>query len=87
MLLSSPLAPLEPVVLAEVLAQAGVPAGVYNVVQGEGQTGALLSGHQVPHEEFSIPYFIPSSSRVSISSLSLEAYPLEAKLWLPVLLG
>ena len=48
MLLSSPLAPLEPVVLAEVLAQAGVPAGVYNVVQGEGQTGALLSAHQVP---------------------------------------
>ena len=29
----SPLAPLEPVVLGEVLAQAGVPAGVYNVVQ------------------------------------------------------
>ena len=29
----SPLAPLEPVVLGEVLALAGVPSGVYNVVQ------------------------------------------------------
>lgn len=85
MLLSSPLAPLEPVVLAEVLAQAGVPAGVYNVVQGEGQTGALLSGHQVPQSsQLSV---LPSSSRVLISSLSREAYPLEAKLWLLVLLG
>ena len=85
MLLSSPLAPLEPVVLAEVLAQAGVPAGVYNVVQGEGQTGALLSGNQVPQP--SLISYQPSSSRIWISSLSPEAYPLEAKLWLPVLLG
>lgn len=44
---SSPLAPLAPVVLGEVLALAGVPAGVYNVVQGEGETGALLTQHQV----------------------------------------
>merc|ERR1711892_1199927 len=41
----SPLAPLAAVVLGEVLQQAGVPDGVYNVVQGEGETGALLSGH------------------------------------------
>jgi len=42
----SPLAPLAAVVLGEVLALAGVPAGVYNVVQGEGETGALLASHQ-----------------------------------------
>ena len=41
----SPLAPLAAVVLGEVLQHAGVPDGVYNVVQGEGQTGALLSSH------------------------------------------
>jgi len=41
----SPLAPLAPVVLGEVLQQAGVPDGVYNVVQGEGETGALLTSH------------------------------------------
>jgi len=41
----SPLAPLAAVVLGEVLQQAGVPDGVYNVVQGEGETGALLTNH------------------------------------------
>lgn len=41
----SQLAPLAAVVLGEVLKQAGVPDGVYNVVQGEGETGALLTNH------------------------------------------
>ena len=41
----SPLAPLAPVVLGEVLQAAGVPDGVYNVVQGEGETGAALANH------------------------------------------
>ena len=41
----SPLAPLAAVVLGEVLQLAGLPDGVYNVVQGEGETGALLSSH------------------------------------------
>merc|ERR1712142_1000861 len=41
----SPLAPLAAVVLGEVLQQAGVPDGVYNVIQGEGETGALLSNN------------------------------------------
>ena len=43
----SQLAPLAALVLGEVLAHAGVPAGVYSVVQGEGETGALLASHQV----------------------------------------
>jgi len=42
----SPLAPLAAVVLGEVLKEAGVPDGVYNVVQGEADTGALLTSHQ-----------------------------------------
>merc|ERR1712012_120667 len=41
----SPLAPLAAVVLGEVLQLAGVPDGVYNVVQGEGATGAILTQH------------------------------------------
>ncbi|XP_063614530.1 4-trimethylaminobutyraldehyde dehydrogenase-like [Penaeus indicus] len=37
--------PVTAVTLGEVLADAGVPDGVYNVVQGEGQTGAYLCEH------------------------------------------
>jgi len=59
----SPLAPLEPVVLAEILAEAGVPDGVYNVVQGEGQTGALLSGHQ-DLDKLSFTGSVPTGSKI-----------------------
>ena len=31
--------------LGEILIEAGVPKGVYNVVQGFGETGAMLSRH------------------------------------------
>jgi len=41
----SPLTPVTAVTLGEALAAAGVPAGVYGVVQGEGETGHLLSSH------------------------------------------
>lgn len=41
----SPLAPLAALVLAQILKEAGLPDGVYNVIQGEGETGALLSSH------------------------------------------
>jgi len=41
----SPLAPMAALVMGEVLQLAGVPDGVYNVVQGEGETGALLTSH------------------------------------------
>ncbi|XP_018007125.1 4-trimethylaminobutyraldehyde dehydrogenase A [Hyalella azteca] len=37
--------PVTAVTLAEVLRDAGVPDGVYNVVQGEGETGGLLARH------------------------------------------
>lgn len=41
----SPLTPLNVVLMAELFKEAGVPKGVLNIVQGEGQTGAELSNH------------------------------------------
>ena len=29
----------------QILKESGVPDGVYNVIQGEGETGSLLTGH------------------------------------------
>ncbi|EME41351.1 hypothetical protein DOTSEDRAFT_73688 [Dothistroma septosporum NZE10] len=37
--------PLHALKLAEVYTEAGVPAGVFNVVQGTGEVGAMLTGH------------------------------------------
>ncbi len=39
------LTPLTALKLAEVMTECGVPAGVFNVVQGDGRTGRLLSRH------------------------------------------
>ncbi|MNF56018.1 3-succinoylsemialdehyde-pyridine dehydrogenase [compost metagenome] len=42
----SEVAPLSAVLLAEILHEAGVPPGVFNLVQGDGEvTGAALAGH------------------------------------------
>ncbi|XP_028832341.1 LOW QUALITY PROTEIN: aldehyde dehydrogenase family 9 member A1-B-like [Denticeps clupeoides] len=41
----SPVTPVTAVLLAEIYAQAGAPEGLYNVVQGGHQTGALLCRH------------------------------------------
>jgi betaine-aldehyde dehydrogenase len=41
----SEVTPLSALKLAEILIEAGVPAGVYNVVQGAGDIGAALVGH------------------------------------------
>ena len=42
----SEIAPLNAIIVAEVLEAAGVPAGVFNLVQGDGPTvGAAMSGH------------------------------------------
>nr|XP_053636534.1 4-trimethylaminobutyraldehyde dehydrogenase A-like [Cherax quadricarinatus] len=37
--------PVTAVTLGEILTEAGVPDGVFNVIQGEGETGAKLCGH------------------------------------------
>ena len=41
----SELTPLSALKLAEILKEAGAPDGLFNVVQGAGETGALLAGH------------------------------------------
>lgn len=41
----SELTPVTALKLAEIYLEAGVPPGVFNVLQGRGQTGALLAGH------------------------------------------
>jgi betaine-aldehyde dehydrogenase len=37
--------PLGAIKLAEIFTEAGIPAGVFNVIQGDGKVGAYLSGH------------------------------------------
>ncbi|KAE9554572.1 hypothetical protein FO519_002211 [Halicephalobus sp. NKZ332] len=41
----SPFAPGSPVLLGEILTAAGLPEGVYNVVQGEAETGTAICEH------------------------------------------
>ncbi|XP_066548632.1 4-trimethylaminobutyraldehyde dehydrogenase A [Amia ocellicauda] len=41
----SPMTPVTAVMLAEIYAQAGVPEGLFNVVQGGAETGSLLCQH------------------------------------------
>lgn len=41
----SEVTPLTALKLAEIYTEAGVPAGVFNVIQGDGEVGALLTSH------------------------------------------
>lgn len=43
----SPMSPVSAVILAEILKEAGVPDGLFNVVQGGAETGTLLCHHPV----------------------------------------
>lgn len=41
----SPMTPVTAVILAEIYKEAGVPDGLFNVVQGAAETGTLLCHH------------------------------------------
>lgn len=41
----SPMTPVTAVILAEIYKEAGVPDGLFNVVQGAAETGSLLCHH------------------------------------------
>ena len=73
----SPLAPLAAVVLGEVLSLAGVPTGVYGVVQGEGETGALLTQHQ-GLDKLSFTGSVPTGSKImAAGAIGLKNVTLE----------
>lgn len=59
----SELTPLTAHVLAEVYAEAGVPPGVFNVVQGRGETGAALAQHP-DVAKVSLTGSVPTGKRV-----------------------
>ena len=59
----SELTPLTANVLAEVYAEAGLPPGVFNVVQGRGETGAALAEHP-DVAKVSLTGSVPTGKRV-----------------------
>ena len=73
----SPLAPLAAVVLGEVLKDAGLPDGVYNVVQGEAEAGSLLSNHP-ELDKLSFTGSVPTGTKImeagakTIKNVTLE---------------
>lgn len=59
----SPMTPVTAVVLAEIYAEAGVPDGLFSVVQGGADTGTLLCQH--PHvSKVSFTGSVPTGKKV-----------------------
>ncbi|XP_069793869.1 4-trimethylaminobutyraldehyde dehydrogenase A [Narcine bancroftii] len=73
----SPLTPLTAVMLAEIYSQAGVPNGLFNVVQGAEETGSLLCRHKGV-AKISFTGSVPTGSKImetaaeSIKHVTLE---------------
>lgn len=65
----SEVTPLTAFKLAEIYTEAGVPAGVFNVVQGLGDVGAMLSAHPVI-EKISFTGSVPTGKKVMASAAS-----------------
>lgn len=63
----SELTPMTAVKLAEIYLEAGVPPGVFNVLQGRGTTGALLAAHPGV-AKVSVTGSIPTGKRVMASA-------------------
>jgi len=55
--------PLTTLILAEILTEAGLPAGVFNVVQGLGDVGAHLAGHP-GIDKISLTGSVPTGAKV-----------------------
>ncbi|XP_076036755.1 4-trimethylaminobutyraldehyde dehydrogenase A-like [Oratosquilla oratoria] len=69
--------PVTAVTLAEVLSSAGVPEGVFNVVQGEGEAGAALC-HEPDVSKLSFTGSVPTGIKVMASGAeSLKTVTLE----------
>ena len=65
----SEVTPLTVLKLAEIYTEAGVPNGVFNVVQGLGEVGAMLSEHPVI-EKISFTGSVPTGKKVMASAAS-----------------
>lgn len=65
----SEITPLSAFKLAEIYTEAGVPAGVFNVVQGLGEVGALLSAHPAI-EKISFTGSVPTGKKVMATAAS-----------------
>ncbi|WP_269913372.1 betaine-aldehyde dehydrogenase [Acinetobacter sp. HY1485] len=65
----SEVTPLTALKLAEIYTEAGVPNGVFNVVQGLGEVGAMLSEHPVI-EKISFTGSVPTGKKVMASAAS-----------------
>ncbi|MCX7276056.1 MAG: betaine-aldehyde dehydrogenase [Burkholderiales bacterium] len=63
----SELTPMTAVKLAEIYLEAGVPPGVFNVLQGRGTTGALLAAHP-DVAKVSVTGSVPTGKRVMASA-------------------
>ncbi|MBN3313126.1 A9A1A dehydrogenase, partial [Atractosteus spatula] len=67
----SPMTPITAVVLAEIYAQAGVPEGLFNVVQGGAETGTLLC-HHPGVAKVSFTGSVPTGKKASIMEMSAK---------------
>lgn len=63
----SELTPLATLKVAEILAEAGAPPGLFNVVQGGGEVGAALATHQLT-QKVSLTGSVPTGSKVYASA-------------------
>lgn len=69
--------PLSALLLAECLEEAGLPAGLYNVLQGRGETGAMLTTHEGV-DKVSLTGSVPTGKRIMESAAgSLKHVTLE----------
>ena len=69
----SPLSPLTAVMLGQVLAEAGLPPGVFGVVQGAGETGALMTKHP-GFAKFSFTGSVPTGTKIMQAGQSIFCF-------------
>ena len=55
--------PLTAVILGEVLKDAGLPDGVFNVIQGVGETGAIMTRHK-GFDKYSFTGSVPTGTKI-----------------------
>ena len=55
--------PLTAVILGEVLRDAGLPAGVFNIIQGVGETGAIMTKHK-GFDKYSFTGSVPTGTKI-----------------------